>query len=477
MASPASRGGSAASQGGDGDPGRAGAKADSVVKSGILAVEGKRWKTATAMLPRELLRSEPRRVAAAIEARGVDAALVDQWTASDRRRREALTELEELRHRRRLAGREIGKLKAQGKAKEEDAAGRILEMTELKARIEGLEDVVAQAEEQLRETELKVPNIAHDTVPVGSDEAANRVERLVGEPPRFDFEPRNHWDIGPELGILDFERGAKLAGARFVTYVGLGARLERALAAFMLDLHTEEHGYTEVLPPFLVKRDCLLGSGQLPKFEEDLFHVQPDARYLIPTGEVPLVNLHAGEVLEEDELPLRYAALTPCFRAEAGSYGRDVRGLIRLHQFQKVELVQLTTPEASHEALEQLTAQAEKVLQRLELPYRVVCLSTGDMGFAMAKTYDLEVWLPGQATYREISSCSNAEAFQARRVHTRYRPQGGGGLRHVHTLNGSGLAVGRTLVALLENYQTASGSVRIPEALRPYVGVEEIPAG
>ena len=429
------------------------------------------------MLPRELLRSEPQRVADALEARGADAALVDQWVTCDRRRREALAEVEELRHRRRLAGREIGKLKAQGEAREEDAATRILEMTELKTRIEGLEGVVAQAEEELVETELKVPNIAQETVPVGRDESANRVERVVGDLPEFDFEPKAHWDIGPELGILDFERGAKLAGARFTTYFGWGARLERALGAFMLDLHTEEHGYTEVLPPYLVKRECLFGSGQLPKFEDEVFHVQPGSRYLIPTGEVPLVNLHADEVLDEDQLPLRYAALTPCFRAEAGSYGRDVRGLIRQHQFHKVELVQLTTPEASHDTLEQLTGHAERVLQRLELPYRVVSLCTGDLGFAMAKTYDLEVWVPGQQAYREISSCSNAEAFQARRVHTRFRPRGGGSLRYVHTLNGSGLAVGRTLIAVLENYQTASGSVRIPAALQPYVGgAEEIPA-
>ncbi len=430
------------------------------------------------MLPRELIRSEPERVAAAVEARGVDAALVDEWTASDRRRREALVELEKLRHRRRTAGQEIGRLKAQGEVKKDDTDHLILEMTGLKVRIDDLEGIVEKAEAELTATELQVPNIAHESVPVGADESANRVERVIGEPPRFDFAPRNHWDIGPELGILDFERGARLAGARFVTYVGWGARLERALAAFMLDLHTEEHGYTEVLPPYLVKRECLFGSGQLPKFEHDLFHVQPDERYLIPTGEVPLVNLHADEVLDEDELPLRYAALTPCFRAEAGSYGRDVRGLFRQHQFHKVELVQLTTPETSHESLEQLTAHAEKVLQRLELPYRVVCLSTGDMGFAMAKTYDIEVWLPGPAAYREISSCSNAEAFQARRVRTRYRPCGGGALRHVHTLNGSGLAVGRTLIALLENCQTASGSVRIPEALRPYMGgIEEIVSG
>ncbi len=427
------------------------------------------------MLSRELLRRDPQRIAEAVTARGVDAELVDQWSACDRRRRESLRELEELRHRRRLAGREIGKLKAQGGTGEAEAARRILEMTKLKVRIEGLEEVLSQAEEELAATELKVPNIAHETVPVGGGESANRVERVVGERPEFDFEAKAHWDIGPELGILDFERGARLAGARFVTYFGWGARLERALGAFMLDLHTEEHGYTEVLPPYLVRRECLFGSGQLPKFEDDLFHVQPDSRYLIPTGEVPLVNLHAGEVLDEDCLPLRYAALTPCFRAEAGSYGRDVRGLIRQHQFHKVELVQVTVPEASFDALEELTRHAERVLQRLELPYRVVCLSTGDMGFAMAKTYDLEVWLPGQQAYREISSCSNAEAFQARRVHTRFRPGEGGRLRHVHTLNGSGLAVGRTLIALLENFQTASGSIRIPAALQPYVGgVQEI---
>jgi len=438
----------------------------------------RRLEDCQAMLPRELLRSEPERVAAAVEARGVDPVLVEQWGRWDLRRRKTLTELEELRHRRRVAGREIGLLKAQGEAKEGEAAERIREMTALKARVEQLEEVVEQAERELVDTELRVPNIAHESVPLGNDESANRVERVVGEPPEFDFDAKAHWDLGPELGILDFERGARLAGARFTTYFGWGARLERALGAFMLDLHTEEHGYTEVLPPYLVKRECLFGSGQLPKFEDELFHVQPDSRYLIPTGEVPLVNLHAGEVLDEDQLPLRYAALTPCFRAEAGSYGRDVRGLIRQHQFHKVELVQMTIPEASFDALEQLTRHAERVLQRLELPYRVVTLCTGDMGFAMAKTYDLEVWLPGQQAYREISSCSNAEAFQARRVHTRFRPGEGGPLRHVHTLNGSGLAVGRTLIALLENYQTASGSIRIPAALQPYVGgAEEIVSG
>ncbi len=427
------------------------------------------------MLHRERLRREPELVAAAVEARGVDRSLVDRWTACDRRRRKAVADLEALRQRRRTGGQEIGRLKAMGDAGKDEAEHLILEMTGLKVRIDELEEVVAEVEAELTETEIHLPNIAQDTVPVGADESANRVERVVGTPPEFDFEPKNHWDLGPELGILDFESGARLAGARFVTYVGMGARLERALAAFMLDLHTGEHGYTEVLPPYLVKAECLLGSGQLPKFEHDLFRVEPDARYLIPTGEAPMVNLHAGEVIEEQRLPLCYAAVTPCFRAEAGSYGRDVRGLIRQHQFHKVELVQFTTPETSREAHEQLTVHAEKVLQRLELPYRVVCLSTGDMGFAMARTYDLEVWLPGQAAYREISSCSNAEAFQARRTRTRYRPAEGGRLRHVHTLNGSGLAVGRTLIALLENFQTESGAVRIPDALRPYVGgVSEI---
>jgi seryl-tRNA synthetase len=320
-----------------------------------------------------------------------------------------------------------------------------------------------------------MPNTPHPTVPIGEDEAANRVERVVGEPPRFDFEVKAHWELGPDLGILDFERGAKVAGARFTAYFGLGARLERALINFMLDLHTREHGSREVLPPFIVNADALLGTGNLPKFGEDLFKLEGHDYYLVPTAEVPLTNLHRQEILDEADLPIRYAAYTPCFRAEAGSYGKDVRGLIRQHQFNKVELVHLTTPETSYQALEELTANAEKVLQLLEIPYRVVCLSSGDMGFAAAKTYDLEVWLPGQDTYREISSCSNCEAFQARRAGLRYRPADGGKPRHLHSLNGSGLAAGRTLVAVLENCQQEDGSVVIPKVLRSYLdGVDRL---
>jgi len=307
-------------------------------------------------------------------------------------------------------------------------------------------------------------------VPAGEDESANRVERVVGEPRKFDFEPKAHWDLGPDLGILDFERGAKVAGARFTAYFGAGARLERALINFMLDLHTTEHGYIETLPPFIVNSAALVGTGQLPKFAEDLFRLEGHDYYLVPTAEVPVTNLHGNETLEEAELPRRYAAFTPCFRAEAGSYGKDVRGLIRQHQFNKVELVHLATPETSWDELELLTANAEKVLQLLELPYRVVTLSTGDMSFASAKTYDLEVWLPAQETYREISSCSNCTDYQARRANIRYRPEGGGKARYAHTLNGSALAVGRTLVAVLENYQQADGTITIPKALRPFMG-------
>jgi seryl-tRNA synthetase len=314
-------------------------------------------------------------------------------------------------------------------------------------------------------------------VPVGRDEAANRVEKVVGEPRTFDFEPKAHWDLGTALGILDFERGAKVTGARFTVYFGAGARLERALISFMLDLHTGRHGYTEVLPPFIVNRDSLVGTGQLPKFEQDLFHLEGYPYYLIPTAEVPVTNIHRGEILDEAQLPVRYTAFTPCFRSEAGSYGKDVRGLIRQHQFNKVELVHLTTPETSYDALEELTSNAERVLELLELPYRRMTLSTGDMGFGAAKTHDLEVWLPGQGLYREISSCSNCEDFQARRADLRYRPSGGGKARLLHTLNGSGLAVGRTLIAILENYQQEDGSVVVPEPLRPYMaGLERITA-
>ncbi|MDH3403171.1 MAG: serine--tRNA ligase [Acidobacteriota bacterium] len=424
------------------------------------------------MLERELLRSEGGRARELLAARGVEGSLFDRWTALDAERRSLLGELEALQSRRNEESKEIGRLKSRG----EDAAARIAAVGEIKETIGALEERVAGVDRELVDVEMGFPNLPHESVPRGADESANRVERVVGEPRAFDFEPRAHWDLGPELGILDFERAAKLTGARFAVYFGLGARLERALVNFMLDLHTAQHGYTEVLPPFLVNAETLTATGQLPKFEQDLFKLEPSGYYLIPTAEVPVTNLHSGETLAEADLPRRYVAFTPCFRAEAGSYGKDVRGLIRQHQFQKVELVQLTTPETSYEALAELTGHAERVLQLLELPYRVVCLASGDMSFASAKTYDLEVWLPGQDAYREISSCSNCTSFQARRAGIRYRPEGGGKPRPVHTLNGSGLAVGRTLVAVLENYQQADGSIVVPTVLRPFLGVDRIPA-
>jgi seryl-tRNA synthetase len=421
------------------------------------------------MLSRDLLRDAPERARAALAARNFDLSILDRWQGLDAERRSGLVEVEELKRQRNEASRDIGKLKqAGGDAHAANAA--IAAVAGLKARIEGLETRSKEIDEEIQGIELTLPNLPHASVPVGKDETANRVERTVGEPTRFDFAPKAHWDLGPALGILDFERGAKLAGARFTVYFGAGARLERALISLMLDLHTGEHGYREVLPPFLANRETLTGTGQLPKFEQDLFHLEGYPYYLIPTAEVPLTGLHRDEILDEADLPLRYTAYTPCFRSEAGSYGKDVRGLIRQHQFSKVELVNLTTPEASYDALEAMTRAASRVLEILELPYRVLCLATGDMGFSAAKTYDLEVWLPGQDAYREISSCSNCEDFQARRSNLRYRPQGGGKLRLVHTLNGSGLAVGRTLVAILENYQREDGSVVIPEALRPYMG-------
>jgi seryl-tRNA synthetase len=422
------------------------------------------------MLSRELLRTESEAVRARVAARGVEPELVDQWVGLDQRRREILAELEDLKRQRNESSKKIGELKRQGM----DAGSAIAEVGELKGRLGELEGELTSVDAGLDDATLSLPNLAHPDVPEGSDEAANRVERVVGEPRTFDFEPQAHWDLGPELGILDFERGAKVAGARFTAYFGAGARLERALINFMLDLHTREHGYTEVQPPFIVNSKALVGTGQLPKFGEDLFKLEGHDYYLIPTAEVPVTNLHQQEILEEADLPVKYVAYTPCFRAEAGSYGRDVRGLIRQHQFNKVELVHLATPETSYQNLEDLTASAERVLQLLELPYRVVCLSTGDMGFGAAKTYDLEVWLPGQDAYREISSCSNCEAFQARRAGLRYRPADGGKPRFLHSLNGSGLAAGRTLVAVLENYQQEDGSVLIPEVLRPYFGGLEL---
>ncbi len=421
------------------------------------------------MLSIRTIREEGARVRKALEDRGVDLDL-DRLIRLDDRRRELLRETEDLRHRRNEASREVGRIKREGG----DASGIMEEMRRVGARIKELEGELKAVESELESLLLQVPNIPHDTVPVGRDDTQNRVERVWGEPPAFDFEPLPHWELGDRLGILDFERAAKITGARFVVLKGLGARLERALIQFMLDLHVREHGYEEVWPPFMVNARAMRGTGQLPKFEEDLFHVTGTDYYLVPTAEVPVTNLHAGEVLKEDDLPLCYTAYTPCFRAEAGAYGKDTRGMIRQHQFDKVELVKFAHPDTSYGELESLTRNAEEVLRRLGLPYRVVTLCTGDLGFSAAKTYDLEVWLPSQGVYREISSCSNFEDFQARRANIRFRPEGGRGTRLVHTLNGSGLAVGRTLVAILENYQQEDGSVVIPEALRPYMGTDRI---
>ena len=394
---------------------------------------------------------------------------VDPW-ALDAERRALIQEVEQLRHRQRVAGEEIAR---RGKAKED--------ATDLKAEMKGVADRIKAGDARLEEVKaaierflLVVPNVPDASVPVGKDASDNVEVRRVGAPRAFDFTPKSHWDLGPELGILDFERAARISGARFTVYWDLGARLERALIQFMLDLHGSR-GYREIIPPYLVTAETLTGTGQLPKFEGDLFKTTAGDRdlYLIPTAEVPLTILHRDEILAAPELPKKYVAFTPCFRSEAGSYGKDVRGLIRQHQFHKVELVKLTTPESSMDELEGMVADAEEVLKRLGLPYRVVVLSTGDMGFAAAKTYDIEVWLPGQQAYREISSCSNCTDFQARRASLRYRPEGGGKPRFLHTLNGSGLAVGRTLIAVLENYQQADGSVVVPEVLRPYMGGTE----
>jgi seryl-tRNA synthetase len=424
------------------------------------------------MLARDLLRREPDRVRAALADRGHPDAPLDAWLRLDEERRAALAEVEELKRRRNEASRAIGRAKAAG----DDAEAAIAEVAELKGAIAGLEARLERVEPELAAIELALPNLPDASVPRGPDAGANRVERVVGEPPDFDFPPLAHWDLGPALGILDFERGARVAGARFTTLWGAGAALERALAQFMLDLHVVEHGYTEVLPPYIVNRDALVGTGQLPKFAGDLFQLEGRDWFLVPTAEVPVTNLHRGEILDETTLPRRYVAWTPCFRSEAGSHGKDVRGLIRQHQFHKVELVHLATPETSEAELETMVANAGRVLERLGLAYRVVCLSTGDMGFAAAKTYDLEVWLPGQNAYREISSCSNCRDFQARRAGLRCRREGEKA-RLLHTLNGSGLAVGRTLVAVLENCQQADGSVVVPEVLRPYLrGRERITA-
>src|SRR5581483_10741787 len=425
------------------------------------------------MLDPAFVRDHVDEVRAALRKRGLDP---DQALAAlaalEAERRRLIPDVEDLRRRQNQSGDEIARARRDGRdisALQEENRARAQRIKQLDAELEAVE-------RRRHEALLLLPNLPHPSVPVGATAADNVEVRRRGKPRQFDFTPQPHWDLGPALGILDFERAARLSGARFSVLSGAGARLERALINFMLDLHTREHGYREVEPPFLVNAAALVGTGQLPKFEQDLFKIAGDwDLYLVPTAEVPLTNLHREEILDGRLLPIRYTAYTPCFRSEAGSYGQDVRGLIRQHQFDKVELVAICDPQTSYDELESLTHHAEQVLNRLELPYRTMALCTGDLGFAAAKTYDIEVWLPSQNTYREISSCSNTEAFQARRANIKFRPAGSGKAEFVHTLNGSGLAVGRTLIAILENYQQKDGSVAIPPVLRPYMnGLEKI---
>ena len=422
------------------------------------------------MLEIKFVRQNLDSIRQAMATRGKDVDL-DALMASDARRRDLLQEIEDLRHRRNTVSDQIAVMKKSG----ENADGRVAEMRQVAGRIKELEKEIAGDEEVVNRTLMALPNLPHESVPVGKDENDNRLEKQVGELPQTDVAPKPHWEVGAGLGIFDFERASRITGARFPLYFGYGARLERALINFMLDIHTKEHGYREVLPPFIVNRQTMTGTGQLPKFEEDLFKLEGWDYFMIPTAEVPLTNIHAGEVLDAADLPIYYTAQTPCFRSEAGSYGKDTRGLIRQHQFNKVEMVKFSLPETSYDELEAMRDNAETILSRLGLPFQVITLCTGDMGFSAAKTYDIEVWMPAQGVYREISSCSNCENFQARRANIRFKRQGKKGTELAHTLNGSGLAVGRTLAAILENYQQADGSVVIPEALRPYMdGMERI---
>ena len=406
----------------------------------------------------------------ALDARGYQIDL-DTLKTCDDERLVILQEIESLRHQRNVVSDRIAEMKKAG----ENADTLVIEMRAVSSKIKELDKQLSENQASLADILLGIPNIPHESVPLGADETDNPVVRTVGELPQFPFDPQPHWDIGTRLNILDFDRASKITGARFPLYFGAGARLERALINFMLDTHTDEHGYTEVLPPFIVNRQSMTHTGQLPKFEEDLFKLSGWDYYLIPTAEVPVTNIHQGEILEEEMLPVYYTAQTPCFRSEAGSYGKDTRGLIRQHQFNKVELVKFCQPETSYDELESLLSNAETILKKLEIPYQVIELCTGDLGFSAAKTYDIEVWMPAQGLYREISSCSNFEDFQARRANIRFKRKGQKGTRLVHTLNGSGLAVGRTVAAILENFQQADGSVIIPGRLQPYMaGLEKI---
>ena len=417
------------------------------------------------MLDLKFIRTNLDKVKEMLKNRGQDLDL-SLFDAIDKERRELLGGLESLRHQRNRVNEEIAAMKKKG----DDASQIIGEMKKVSSEIKEKEKYLSEIEAQLDPLLMVIPNMPHESVVIGDDENDNPVVRTWGEIREMSFDPVPHWDLGERLGILDFSRAAKIAGARFALHRGKGAMLERALINFMLDIHTKEHGYTEILPPFMVNAACMTGTGSLPKFKEDLFKIEDWDLFLIPTAEVPVTNIHREEILEEEALPIYYTAYTPCFRSEAGSYGKDTRGLIRQHQFNKVELVKFSHPETSYDELEKLTNNAEEVLKRLQLPYRVVSLCTGDLGFSAAKTYDLEVWLPGQSLYREISSCSNFEDFQARRADIRFKKKGSSGTQLVHTLNGSGLAVGRTLVAILENYQQEDGTVAIPDALKPYMG-------
>lgn len=418
------------------------------------------------MLDAKILRNEPDRVRESQRKRGESPEVVDEFLRLDTRRRELLAETETLKAKRNSVSQEVAKLKKAG----QDAESLILEMREVGDRIKELDEELREIEEKVNYLMLTIPNIPHESVPEGLTEDDNVEVKKWGEIRQFDFQPKPHWDVATDLGILDFESASKVTGARFVFYKGLGARLERALSSFMLDLHTEQHGYTEIVPPFIINRASMVGTGQLPKFEEDAFKLTDTDYFLVPTAEVPVTNMHRDEILQAEDLPRYYAAFSPCFRSEAGSAGRDTRGLIRMHQFNKVELVKFTKPEDSYEEWSKLVENAETVLQRLGLPYRALNMCAGDLGFTAAKKFDLEVWLPAADQYREISSCSNFEDFQARRANIRFRRDAKAKPEFVHTINGSGLAIGRTVAAILENYQQADGSVKVPEALVPYMG-------